>query len=690
MTKFYFPMKYLLMTASVLAFCGLARAQWTSQATGYASPLKSASISIVNDSTVWTSATDVTPSASSQAYARTTNGGTTWTAGTIANTSNFNIANIHARSSNMAWAAMYKTTGDSGGVYKTTNGGTSWTRQATAVFGAPNGHPNFVHFFNDTIGLAGGNPNGNNWEIYRTTNGGTAWTRIDSSKIPVPQAAEVGVINGYKAIGNTLWFLSTETNGSAVTTRIYRTNNQGTSWFRCDSLSEEAKAIAFRDTANGLIIAASGLVASTSNGGRDFTALTIAGSAHTGSLAYVPSTAGLYVSTDATGSAYSSDNGTTWIALDAVSHDGGLAFSKADFGWSGDFNTNATTGGVYRWSCAITPPTVLTDSNYYCVGATINDIQGAGDNLSWYDSAELTNLLASGSTLSGSLLSVTDTFYVTQTTTGCPQSNSTSIDLHVEDYPNLIVTNPSPICAPFTVNLTTGDIITDSLNTDGTYSYWNNAAATSAFTTPTAAGVTAATHTYYVVKTTRFAGCHSDTVPVVVLVHPSPSLTVSEPAAVCAPATVNISSLTLTDANNLPGAISYWTDQSLTTQVANPAAVDQSGTYYILKVTTLGSCKDTVPVAVTIIELCAGINDAQGGAALEVYPNPSNGLVYLNTGSLDANASIRVFNVLGQEVMNTAVGAVMNGIDLSDAPKGLYFIQLNTSKRTSTVRVSLN
>ncbi len=684
-------MKYLFMTAAVLAFCGLARAQWSPQVTGFASPLKSTSVSIVNDSTVWVSAMDTTSGASAQAFSRTSNGGTSWAAGSINGAVGFHIANIHARSSSMAWAALYKTTGDSGGVYKTTNGGTAWTRQSTATFGAPNGHPNFVHFFNDTIGITVGNPNGNNWEIYRTTNGGTAWTRIDSSKIPTPQAAEMGLVNGYKAIGNTVWFLTTEAAGPGIVmSRIYRTNNQGTSWFRCDSINEEAKAIAFRDTANGLIITASGMVAASSNGGRVFSALNTAGSANMGALAFVPSTAGLYVSTDANGSSFSADNGTTWTSIDVVSHAGALAFSKADFGWSGDFNADATTGGIYRWSCAITPPTVLTDSNYYCVGATINDIQGSGANLSWYDSADLTNLLASSSTLSGSLISVTDTFYVTQTTTGCPQSNAANVDVHVEEYPNLIATDPSPICAPFTVNLTLGGIIVDSMGTDGTYSYWNNAGATTAFATPTAAGVTAGTHTYYVYKTTRFASCHSDTVPVVVLVHPSPSLSVSEPAAVCAPATINLSGLTVTDANNLPGAISYWTDQSLATAVTTPSAVSQSGTYYILKVTTLGSCKDTVPVALTIIELCASINEAQGGSALEVYPNPSNGMVYLNTGSLNANASIRVINVIGQEIMNTTVGAAANGIDLSAAPKGMYFIQLRSDKRTSTVRMILN
>ena len=54
-----------------------------------------------------------------------------------------------------------------------------------------------------------------------------------------------------------------------------------------------------------------------------------------------------------------------------------------------------------------------------------------------------------------------------------------------------------------------------------------------------------------------------------------------------------------------------------------------------------------------------------------IYPNPSNGIVHFN--SYSGLASLRVFNAQGQEVL---IEMESNSIDLSNAPKGLYFLHL--------------
>lgn len=83
-----------------------------------------------------------------------------------------------------------------------------------------------------------------------------------------------------------------------------------------------------------------------------------------------------------------------------------------------------------------------------------------------------------------------------------------------------------------------------------------------------------------------------------VVVNAQPSLTVSNPAAICAPGTVDLTDAAVTSGSTGGGTLSYWTDAATTASVATPAAVGTSGTYYIKAAN--GTCTDVEPVTVTI------------------------------------------------------------------------------------------
>nr|WP_315147738.1 T9SS type B sorting domain-containing protein [uncultured Flavobacterium sp.] len=83
-----------------------------------------------------------------------------------------------------------------------------------------------------------------------------------------------------------------------------------------------------------------------------------------------------------------------------------------------------------------------------------------------------------------------------------------------------------------------------------------------------------------------------------ITVQPQPIITVTNPAAVCAPATVDITTAFTATGG---GTISYWNDAAASIPLTNPNAVAASGTYYIKS--TVGSsttCTDIKPVIVTI------------------------------------------------------------------------------------------
>ena len=341
---------------------------WNTQASGFTTASRGINdFNIVNQNIAWAVAYDGSGANSTiRDYTKTTNAGATWTPGAI-NTAglgtSYGLANIHAYNADTAWASVYPVAASNTlqGVYYTTNGGTTWTRQSTASFSTAASFINVVHFFNKLDGVALGDPADGYLEFYTTNNGGTTWTRVAQGNIPAVLAAdEYGTVGYFTTLGNTIWY-------PTYKGRIFKSIDKGLTWTVSNGPFPNVNSIvdlSFKDQNNGLMICNSGtgnngLIYSTSNGGSTWSLVNTSFNTivDKNAIAYVPGTSNTYyisganASTSSTGTAYSTDGGLNWTMVDNIQHTVIRAYDASTI-YSGGFNTNSSTGGIFKLSAS--------------------------------------------------------------------------------------------------------------------------------------------------------------------------------------------------------------------------------------------------------------------------------------------------------------------------------------------------
>lgn len=333
---------------------------WTEKATGFTTPSRSLnSISIVDSNVIWANAFDNTaplsPVYTIREFTKSIDGGNTWVAGSVnlgANSNDMGTSTISAVSATTAWVSVSPGAVNTGGIWKTMDAGLTWNKQATALFSGVNSYPNFVHFWDANTGIAQGDPDGGEFEIYTTTNGGTTWTRVAGANIPDPSpiGGEYGYFNQFKVSGNTIWF-------GTSTGRIYRSSDKGLTWTVHSTPSADfgLDRFTFSNATNGLLMKYNSVTLySTNDGGTSWSAAPISttGQVFNTNIAFIPGTTKVVSAAYAnpTGSSYSLDNGVNWITVDNGVFHGELVFLNENFGFSAGINTNATTGGISKYS----------------------------------------------------------------------------------------------------------------------------------------------------------------------------------------------------------------------------------------------------------------------------------------------------------------------------------------------------
>ena len=214
--------------------------------------------------------------------------------------------------------------------------------------------------------------------------------------------------------------------------------------------------------------------------------------------------------------------------------------------------------------------------------------------------------------------------YTTTASSGCDSTTTLNVTL---SSANLIVSNPSAVCSPNTVDLTAASVTAGS-DPNLVYTYWKDAGATAPLTNSnsiSASGV-------YYIQATAAGGC-STIKPVNVIINTvaTPNLVITNPAEVCSPATIDLTNAAITAGSDQGLSYTYWADAASTIPVPDPKAVSESGIYYITA-TSAGGCASAASgqVVVNVNTPVAGIR----------YPNvaaTSNTPVQLSARDLGIN-----------------------------------------------------
>lgn len=170
-----------------------------------------------------------------------------------------------------------------------------------------------------------------------------------------------------------------------------------------------------------------------------------------------------------------------------------------------------------------------------------------------------------------------------------------SILVAVNRIPSLSTTDPAAACSPDVVDIT-GTWV-DANNSNATITYHTGSPATTANEIADATSISA-TGTYYVHADNN--GC-TDTEPVDVTINTTPGITVTDPAAVCEPTTIDITTVWVDDSSTVSPNVFYFSGTpSVGTLITSTqaAAVTTTGTYYVAL--EVDGCGDTASINVQI------------------------------------------------------------------------------------------
>jgi len=103
-------------------------------------------------------------------------------------------------------------------------------------------------------------------------------------------------------------------------------------------------------------------------------------------------------------------------------------------------------------------------------------------------------------------------------------------------------------------------------------------------------------------------------------------------------------------------------------------------------------CENYAEQVITVVN-CVGVEENAEAASLEIYPNPTSGKFNLNIVANDmADAQLQVIDIVGKVIYTqniSVAGSELVALDLSDNPRGIYFVQIKNDTQSISKKVFL-
>lgn len=194
-----------------------AAAVWRPQASGVAADLRG--LAAVSAKIAWATGARGT-------VLRTVDG-ETWKPCPVPGAEALDFRDVHALDARRAWI-LAAGVGGAGRIYRTADGGATWNLSYTNP--EAEGFLDALAFWDETRGLALGDPVRGRFQVLRTEDGGTTWTPVPDAGLPSALENE----GAFAASGTCLttaskeeaWFVT----GGGKTSRVFRTTDGGRTW----------------------------------------------------------------------------------------------------------------------------------------------------------------------------------------------------------------------------------------------------------------------------------------------------------------------------------------------------------------------------------------------------------------------------------------------------------------------------
>jgi len=103
---------------------------------------------------------------------------------------------------------------------------------------------------------------------------------------------------------------------------------------------------------------------------------------------------------------------------------------------------------------------------------------------------------------------------------------------------------------------------------------------------------------------------------------------------------------------------------------------------WVVQTPSVGCASDRVPVTITVVgttELAV--------SSLDVYPNPTNGLLQITANQLEPGTQWTLLNALGQTMDQGQLTSLLTTLDLSDMLKGQYVLQVQSKNASQAIQL---